>query len=351
MKIAIIGAGISGLACAQALNQHFEHFQNRGGLNQGGHITIFEKSRGPSGRASTRKADTWQADHGAQYFTARSNEFNAQVQAWIKQGVVSPWKGRIRVLQDQLPTDQAPLDQFPAGLAPSESVTRYVGSPTMTAPAQAMAAGQNLQTNTTVNNLRQVDQGWQIHSQEEGWLSPLFDLVVFSIPQPQLAPFAGFFSQSVASAMHSVQFHACHAVMLQYSKALDLGFDGLFANQQAVSWVSRNNSKPGRSGQESWVVHFSAGYSQQHLEAPPEDTIALAGQFMQARGAPAQAGATLHRWRYALAEPSLTQGVLIDAQQRIIICGDWLAGGRIEGAWKSGNAAAQAVCEIIKKTA
>ena len=61
--IAVIGAGLSGLSCAQA-------------LAQAGHpVHLFDKSRGPSGRMSTRRssdgATDWQCDHGAQYFTAR----------------------------------------------------------------------------------------------------------------------------------------------------------------------------------------------------------------------------------------------------------------------------------------
>ena len=62
-NIAIIGAGISGLACATALN------------TAGYRVTTFEKSRGVSGRLGTRVTDNWQCDHGAQYFTASNTEF------------------------------------------------------------------------------------------------------------------------------------------------------------------------------------------------------------------------------------------------------------------------------------
>jgi renalase len=329
MNIAIIGAGIAGLACAQRL------------LQQGHAVSVFEKSRGPSGRASTRRTDTWQADHGAQYFTARTQDFCDQVHAWMAMGAVSQWQGRIRVLQDQL-------------LIPSESVVRYVGTPHMTAPAREMAVGLPVATGVTVTSLRQQGQQsqqghqghlWQLHSQEHGWHDPGYDFLVFAIPQPQLAPFAPYLCDGINQSMAAVQFQPCHAVMLQYESPLDLGFDGLFVNDQQVGWVSRNSSKPGRTGQESWVVHMSASFSQAFLEAPQDQVIAAAEQFMQSRGAPLSVAATLHRWRYALAKPSLDTGYLIDHQQRIAICGDWLSGGRIEGAWLSGRKAAQAICE------
>lgn len=57
MRIAVIGAGIAGLACADELRRH-DH-----------PVTLFDKGRGPGGRMSTRRLDTpaGQAsfDHGA----------------------------------------------------------------------------------------------------------------------------------------------------------------------------------------------------------------------------------------------------------------------------------------------
>jgi len=67
LNIAIIGAGIAGLACATRLQQ------------AGHNVSVFEKSRGLGGRMSPRRTDQWQCDHGAQYFTARTPEFLAQV--------------------------------------------------------------------------------------------------------------------------------------------------------------------------------------------------------------------------------------------------------------------------------
>ena len=69
LPVAIIGAGLAGLSCAQALVQ------------AGYQVHVFDKSRGPSGRMSTRRAEDhagpWQCDRGAQYFTARDATFRA----------------------------------------------------------------------------------------------------------------------------------------------------------------------------------------------------------------------------------------------------------------------------------
>ena len=64
MKLAIIGAGMAGLAAARVLRQRRPDLA----------ITIYEKSRGLGGRAATRRRDGFVFDHGAQYLKSPSPE-------------------------------------------------------------------------------------------------------------------------------------------------------------------------------------------------------------------------------------------------------------------------------------
>ena len=82
-RVAVIGAGLAGLICAERL------------IRQGWPVTVFDKGRGPGGRMATRRADDLRFDHGAQYFTARDQRFRDRVDAWVHDGVVALWNGRI----------------------------------------------------------------------------------------------------------------------------------------------------------------------------------------------------------------------------------------------------------------
>ena len=73
MKIAIVGAGISGVCAANLLAQ------------EGFKVDVFEKSRGLGGRLTTKRLDWAHIDIGAQYFTARDPRFIKQVEAWQQQ--------------------------------------------------------------------------------------------------------------------------------------------------------------------------------------------------------------------------------------------------------------------------
>jgi predicted NAD/FAD-dependent oxidoreductase len=84
-NFAIIGAGMAGIACARTLMQ------------AGHRVTVFEKSKGASGRISTRSSNYGSFDHGAQYFTVRDSRF-AQALATTP-NICKPWSANaVRVL-------------------------------------------------------------------------------------------------------------------------------------------------------------------------------------------------------------------------------------------------------------
>jgi predicted NAD/FAD-dependent oxidoreductase len=51
----------------------------------------------------------------------------------------------------------------------------------------------------------------------------------------------------------------------------------------------------------------------------------------------------VHRWKYAAADPPLAVGAISAPDGRILCCGDWCGGARIEDAYLSGLAAAQLI--------
>jgi len=79
MDVAIVGAGLSGLAAAQVV-----HASSKS-------VAVFDKGRAPGGRIATRRIGAAVFDHGAQFFTVRDNAFAAAVHQWLASGVVTEW--------------------------------------------------------------------------------------------------------------------------------------------------------------------------------------------------------------------------------------------------------------------
>ncbi|HXH03495.1 MAG TPA: FAD-dependent oxidoreductase [Candidatus Competibacteraceae bacterium] len=157
---AIIGAGFAGLSAARAL------------VAAGQPVQVFDQGRDPGGRSATRRAERAQFDHGAQYLEAHDPRFQAQVETWRQQGVVAPWHGRFGVLR--------------RGHWAIRSIDgpRYVGVPTMDAPARNLTLGLEVSYATRIVALRRLRGGWRLQDEQDRVLGP-FARVVLALPAPR----------------------------------------------------------------------------------------------------------------------------------------------------------------------
>jgi renalase len=145
----------------------------------------------------------------------------------------------------------------------------------------------------------------------------------------------------LAAIATAANMRGCWTLMLQFASAVSLPFDAAFVNNNALGWIARDSSKPGRAGLESWVLQATPEWSKAHLE---EDAQIVAAALIDAfikLGGPTPATWAAHRWRYASTAPTLERMHVWDAEMSVGMCGDWLHGGKVEGAWLSGRALAK----------
>lgn len=302
MRIVIIGAGVAGLSCGQALR--------RSGLD----VTLIDKGRGPAGRLASRRIDTPQGeavlDMGTQSFTARSADFAAEVRRWFGAGVVAPWP--------------------PAGPG------ALVGVLAMNAVVRAVAQDLEVRWSTRVTGLERADGGWTVTA--ESGLSLPADAVVVALPAEQAAEVLQTEAPAIATMARSAPSQPCWTALLTFADRVNLP-DVLHGGPGSpVELAVRNRAKPGRDGPESWVVHAKPAWAQAHLEREPAEAAALLLDALAAMATgplPPASTAGAHRWRYARANAG-DAGVLWDATQGLGVCGDWCGGGDLEGAWRSG---------------
>src|SRR6476660_9211065 len=84
-SIAVIGAGLAGLACARTLAQ------------AGRRVTVFEQEDHVGGRMASCETPFGTFDHGAQYFTVRDERFGQALAT--APGAAKPWSANaVRVL-------------------------------------------------------------------------------------------------------------------------------------------------------------------------------------------------------------------------------------------------------------
>ena len=331
-RIAVIGAGISGLTCATELAERAHS------------VRVFDKARGPGGRMSTRRVPNLGVgadfDHGAQYFTVRSPELTSRVQRWTTDGVVAPWHARIVALG-------------PDGIDESSRQTqRVVGTPGMNAICRRLAASLDTRFGVQISAIERVRDGWAVLDQAGATLGT-YQVVLCTAPAPQTEKLLRGVAPAIAERAATVRMHPCWSLLIAFTDPVRVDFDGAFVNSGPLSWVARTSAKPAReTSPDRWVLHAGPSWSAEHLEDDADRVIeALVPAFFDAIGAPSSkpAWSKGHRWRYALAENPLEDGCIYDASLGIGACGDWANGNRVEGAFLSGLRLAEEVQQALHR--
>ncbi|PSM47592.1 FAD-dependent oxidoreductase [Chroococcidiopsis sp. CCALA 051] len=319
--IAVIGAGIAGLACAQQLHQ------------AGYNVLILEKSRGLGGRIATRRLHDTLADHGTCYLKPKGELMQQFVQLLCDRHILQVW------------TDNSEF--------------RYVAPAGMNAIAKFLGQGLEVWRSQRVEAIAFHNSYWQLSlesaSSEATANQPsevIAKAVVLAIPAPQalaiLEPLTEL--STVCQQLRSVEFHPCLSVMAGYSSQLEPQPDWQavsFVDNPVLAWVGWDSSKRvEKTGNfEVFVVQSSADFARRYLEtsdlqAAGYELLAKASECLLPWLAKPE-WLQVHRWRYAFPSRPLGQSCLSnETNLPLVCCGDWCGGNFVEGAMHSGIAAA-----------
>ena len=324
--ILIIGGGLAGLTAARELTR------------QGHTVTVLDKGRSVGGRLATRRLGKGCADHGAQYFSTQSKEFQALTQELVQAGLVHEWH----------------LEQSDPA---SFRHPRWVGSRGMNGIAKYLAKGVKIRTGCLVTRVLPTKSGWLISAELEG--NPLTinaDVVIITIPAPQalaLCEASGLtLAEADRAALAAIEYAPCLTVLVQLSQPSQLpkpgGLKQTNGDQQhdPVAWLADNTQKGISPDQPTVTIHASHDFSQKHLDDPDQEALipillADVASYVPAEIITAQ---QIHRWRHSNAikrhpDPFLAA----QTHAPLFFGGDGFGNGNVEGAFLSGLALADRV--------
>ena len=332
-RVVVIGAGVAGASCARL-------------LRQAGHaVHVVDKSRGAGGRLASKRLE-WtdsagqvhraRVDHGAPGFavdSADSPDFVASLRA---SGHLLAWTPTLKQ-PDQPAQDPRPL---------------LVPQPDMPALCRSLLSDTPVTWAFQVDRLRSGAEGWQIEADGVA-LAHRFDTVVLAVPAAQAAPVLEAHVPEWARQASAVVMEPCWT-LLGVAKPPRTPIDWDLAQPAAgpLAKVIRADARPGRGApavQAHWVAHARADWSRAHLEQPAAWVkAALETALDDCLGEAVRwEHAVVHRWRYARLGRDARGSAQLAADEspcwwhptlRLGVCGDFLGGGDVEGAWRSAHA-------------
>lgn len=327
-SIAVVGAGMAGIACARTLMQ------------AGHRVSLFEKSRGPGGRMATRRTEFGSFDHGTQYFTVRDPRFKRALET--AGGTVARWQvSTVRIMDE--------AGRVAAASAP-DAEPHWVATSAMNALPGLWAepiTPLHLQALVTRIEADRLSNGrWQLQTEGPGAQTQVhagFDAVLLALPSAQAAALlrASQLWPQAQERLAAVQVAPCWTLMLAFPQAwgpLGPTWQAARSVHHRIAWLARETSKPGRGTIERWTVQASPSWSERHLEDDEERVKAkLLRAFTEITGIRAEPGhAQAHRWRYAQTVQALGPSHVWQAETGLGLCGDWCLGRRVEDAFISG---------------
>jgi predicted NAD/FAD-dependent oxidoreductase len=355
--VAVIGAGMAGLVCAQQLSQ------------AGYSVVVVEKSRGLGGRVATRRLHDTCADHGACYLTPKGELLGSFVDLLCQRNILKVWTDTVYELE----TLSGGGSTGKAMPCPYNWGLRYVAPAGMSAIAKFLASGLDIRLNQRAICVERsseaiaitptVNHTWLVtceapnssasNTQPENITATA---VVVAIPAPQAFMLLEPLGEPVLGAafldnLRSVEFSPCISVMAGYpatSQPLPDWKAINFIDDPDLAWIGFDSSKRLDAKQPHFVVQSSADFAQRYLETQDLQPV---GQQMLNRAAQLllpwldnPQWMQVHRWRYAfVSNPWQETFLAAPTTQPLVCCGDWCGGNLVEGAMSSGLAAAEKI--------
>ena len=318
----VIGGGISGVSCAQVLN------------DRGHAVTLIDRGHRLGGRMALRtirnsgtRFDGRVVDIGASYFTVSDPLFSTIVQGWVDRGLARPWTDAFHV-------DTASED---AGLR--RGPMRYAATHGLRSLVEDIAVNLSstiVESNRTVGIVEVRGGELMVDDSVTG-------AVALCMPDPQARAIVDVTDpqlRTFADATLGIEWEPTIAVTALYAEQLWAPFDGIFVNDSPVlTWIANDGSRRG-DGAPALVAHVNPILASQHLAAPEFVGPMAIAALAQVLGIDQQpAWFDVQRWTFARPLMARPEVCFLDGKHVIGLAGDaWAGGPRIEAAWLSGAA-------------
>ena len=185
----IVGAGISGLLAADALQR------------EGWDVTVLDKGRGVGGRMATRRVGGGTFDHGAQFFTVRGDRFSDLVEGWLDAGAAAEWSRGFADADGRPNEDGHP---------------RYRGARGMTSIPKYLARGLDVRTGERAVRVDASAGGWEVACESGLRLEASALLLAMPVPQALELATSGDYGLPAGARqqLEAVSYGPCLALMV-----------------------------------------------------------------------------------------------------------------------------------------
>lgn len=329
MKIAIIGAGMSGIGAARSLKNHSANHE----------ITLWDKGASVGGRVGTRRLErsgqTTYFDHGAQNVKSENRVLDNELQTL-------GFDARVFI---EAPTR---LYEGKTLFAPDKAEAKWSCVGGMRNLPQFLAQNLDVRLNTRISRLERDGEMWILRDDANRVLD-VAQRVIITLPAPQAADLLEASDEPNAERierLRGVRYSRCLSVLLRYETASDdLNFYALLAKNRATPllWLARENCKGFVSDNATALVaQLNDETSCALWDKDETEIVRQTENWIREIDARFTTSSWnfVKRWRYSQPQNPIEFHDANSREDRVLVCGDGLSKARVVDAYESGQSAA-----------
>ena len=313
-EFCIIGSGISGSTIANLLNKKYS-------------VILFDKARGPGGRASFKRIKGKTGfDHGTQYISPKTKEFKKFTKDLIKKRILKVWSGKHVFLNSKKKEDKKHLKVI--GKNGNNDISKH------------LLKKINCNYHSELKKIYYKNKLWYLLF-DDGKLRSFKNLIL-TCPFPQLKKLSKKFINN-SFLRKSIKMDANITTMIAIKKSKNSNSSYLF-DDPILGWAGNENSKKRfKYNKDLWVLQSTYEYGKKHTDNYRNKkkfyTNVLINKFKKLTKVKIKKiyFTHIHGWKYSSNSIPLKTLSYWDKKIGLGICGDWFGGPRLENGWLSAN--------------
>lgn len=311
MRVAVVGAGISGLACARVLS------------DSGVQVVVHERSRAVGGRMASPLLHGRRVDTGAAYFTVDGDGFDAQTQDWRRRGLAQPWTDTLGVWAD-------------GERRASSGPQRWRAPGGLRCLVEDLATGLDVRLGSEVHSVNpDGGAGVTVDAAEH-------DAVVLAMPDPQALRLLDASHTGARAELTGREWEPVIAVAVGAHERTWGQLTAMFVNHHPVLALVADDGARRGDGAPVLLAHTTSPLAAAHLDDPAAVVPTVLAALPEVLGSEL-AVAWTHPHRWGMARPAQGREATHWWGGGVGLCGDGWGKSKVGTAWTSGTALGRAI--------
>ena len=310
----VIGSGISGATISNLLSKNYS-------------VDIFDKARGPGGRASFKRLNKLKGfDHGTQYISPKTPAFKKFIKELIKKKILKNWAGK-HLFLNRLKKEK-------------KNHTKIIGRKGNNDISKYLLKNINCYFQSELEKIDYKQKKW-ILTFTDGQ-KKIYEKLILTCPFPQLLKLSKKFIKN-SFINKKIKMDANITVMMVIKKTNN-NISSYFFNDKTLGWAARENSKKRfKSNLDLWTLQSTYSWANKRINKNKENEgfnskVLIDKFFKLSKIKKTKILFTLnHGWKYSSNSKPLKIKSYWDSSLNLGVCADWFVGPRLEAGWISAN--------------